>query len=171
MLIHFQELMEDADMYGWRAVVDYHAGWLQHLEQGRAACGDKDKKTQLRWALVWNCPVINPKANINASTTLQVTQAAAGQPRTAYVSQQVKPGDNACHAYNAGKCMDNSTHPLELYVCQFCLTAAHCLCKHMELVCKGKGQVLKKLGGGGLRQVAPLELELNGSNQNGSEQS
>ena len=32
-----QELMEDADMYGWRVVRDYHAAWLQKIEQGRAA--------------------------------------------------------------------------------------------------------------------------------------
>ena len=38
MLWHLQELMEDAEAYGWRSVKNYHSVWLQQLEQGRAAC-------------------------------------------------------------------------------------------------------------------------------------
>ena len=34
MLQHLQEIMEDSERYGWRSVWDYHAAWLQHLEQG-----------------------------------------------------------------------------------------------------------------------------------------
>ena len=35
MLRHLQELFEDADVYGWMVVGEYHAAWLQLLEQGR----------------------------------------------------------------------------------------------------------------------------------------
>ena len=53
MLLHLQELMEDADTYGWEAVRIYHAAWLQFLEQGCVSCGDEDKKLKLYRALVW----------------------------------------------------------------------------------------------------------------------
>ena len=38
MYIHLTELMADADFYGWEAVRDFHALWLQQMEQGRV-CG------------------------------------------------------------------------------------------------------------------------------------
>ena len=44
MLTHLQELFEDIEMYGWKSVNDYHAAWLQLLEQGWAAWGDAVKK-------------------------------------------------------------------------------------------------------------------------------
>ena len=39
MLQHLQELIEDAQAYGWRSVRDYNAGWLQQLEQERELPG------------------------------------------------------------------------------------------------------------------------------------
>ena len=54
MLWHLQELMEDAEFYGWRSVRDYHVAWLLKFEQGRAAWGDETQKMKLRRALVWH---------------------------------------------------------------------------------------------------------------------
>ena len=54
MLQHMQELMEDAEVYGWRVVTDYHAAWLLQIEQGRAAWGDENKKIKLRRLQVWH---------------------------------------------------------------------------------------------------------------------
>ena len=34
MYNHLQELMEDVEVYGWKVVKDYHAAWLQLMEQG-----------------------------------------------------------------------------------------------------------------------------------------
>ena len=48
MMVHLQELMEDAEQYGWRVIREFHAAWLQLLEQGRAAWGDNIKKEKLR---------------------------------------------------------------------------------------------------------------------------
>ena len=36
MLHHLQELVENTE-YGWRVVRDYHAAWLQQIEQDKAA--------------------------------------------------------------------------------------------------------------------------------------
>ena len=44
---HLQELMEDVEVYGWKVVKDYHAAWLQFMEQGRAAWCDTAKKEKL----------------------------------------------------------------------------------------------------------------------------
>ena len=53
-LRHLQELMEHAKAYIWTGVRDYHAAWLHHVEQGKAACGDEFKKIKLRRALMWH---------------------------------------------------------------------------------------------------------------------
>ena len=45
---HLQELMEDSKRYGWRHVRDYHAAWLQHLEQGQTAWGEDHKKVKVK---------------------------------------------------------------------------------------------------------------------------
>ena len=47
LLQHVQELVEDAEIYSWRAVYDYHTAWLQQLEQGSASRKDTDGKTKL----------------------------------------------------------------------------------------------------------------------------
>ena len=49
---HLQELMDDAEIYSWRAVRDYHTAWLQNIEQGRTSWKDTDKKAKLRRTLV-----------------------------------------------------------------------------------------------------------------------
>ena len=48
MLTRLQELMEDGEMDGWPAVRVYHAAWLQQIEQGHAAWGDKEAKLKFR---------------------------------------------------------------------------------------------------------------------------
>ena len=37
MLSYPPELFEDTEFYGWKTVREYHAAWLQLLEQGLAA--------------------------------------------------------------------------------------------------------------------------------------
>ena len=54
MLHHLQELMEDAEAYGWKSVHSYHPAWLQQLVQGWTSLADEDKKLKLRRALVWH---------------------------------------------------------------------------------------------------------------------
>ena len=49
LLTHLQELMEEGEYYGWLAVRAYHAAWLHHIEQGRTAWGDDERKMTL-WA-------------------------------------------------------------------------------------------------------------------------
>ena len=52
MVRHLQELFRDVEVYGWMVVREYHAPWLQLLEQGRAAWGDDTKRAQLRRLMV-----------------------------------------------------------------------------------------------------------------------
>ena len=50
---HFEECMEDTDLYGWDMVHAFHAAWLNQLEQGRGTWGDVDQKLKMHRALVW----------------------------------------------------------------------------------------------------------------------
>ena len=54
MLQHLQALVEDTEVYCWRVVRDYHAAWLQQIEQGWAAWGNENKKIKLRRLIVWH---------------------------------------------------------------------------------------------------------------------
>ena len=47
MLRHLRALLQDVDVYGWRVVREYHAAWLQLLEQGRATWKDERERTEL----------------------------------------------------------------------------------------------------------------------------
>ena len=47
MLTHLQELFEDVNVCGWKAVREYHAAWLPLLEQGQAAWDNDSKRAQL----------------------------------------------------------------------------------------------------------------------------
>ena len=69
MLSHLQELFEDVEVYGWKSVKEYHAAWLQLLEQGRAAWGDDVKKAQLRRLMVWSKAALSSKVSPNAVMT------------------------------------------------------------------------------------------------------
>ena len=54
MLVHLQELFEDVEVYQWKSVREYHAAWLQVLEQGWAAWGDEVRRAQLHCLMVWS---------------------------------------------------------------------------------------------------------------------
>ena len=141
--------MEDIEIYGWKTVRDYHAVWLQQIEQWRASWGDKEKKTRFRRTLVWNRAAGVPKAMASVnSASWQSTQDTGNRASNGYFSPPSKPGDKACQAFNHGQCTDNSSLPLELYVCSYCLAMVQRLCKHMELYCQRKG-LSAKAGAGG----------------------
>ena len=74
LLHHFQEFMEDAEIYSWRAVQDYHAAWLKQIEQGHSSWKDTDKKTKLRRTLVWNHPVPSPISPMRESDLFSLHQ-------------------------------------------------------------------------------------------------
>ena len=85
MIQHLQDLMSDAELYGWEPVRAFHAIWLQQLEQGRVAWDDEQVKLKYTWALVWH--------------------HVAGPSETAPVKKQVynvpaNPGVSACEGYN-----------------------------------------------------------------------
>ena len=65
MLAQLQEVMEDADVYGWKCVKGYHPVWRQHIGQGRAAWEDEERKIKLRRVLVWNRDPIPSPPNCN----------------------------------------------------------------------------------------------------------
>ena len=64
--------------------------------------------------------------------------------RFCYISQPSKPGNKACLSFNQGTCNNNASHPLDLYVCAFCLCTVHKLCKYPKVLCKRKEGELKR---------------------------
>ena len=96
MCCHLQELMEDAEVNGWKVVRDYHAALLRLMEQGRAASEDDNKKDKLRRLLVWSRPALGARQPPNSNTTdCQPSQAQGISERNGYYSQPSKPGDKA----------------------------------------------------------------------------
>ena len=52
MASHLEELMSDAELYGWECTRTFHGIWLNQLEQGRCTWID-DEKVGFPLALVW----------------------------------------------------------------------------------------------------------------------
>ena len=52
MWAHLRDLMHDGEHVGWPTVRNFHAVWLQHIEQGRATWGDEAIHLNLRRSLV-----------------------------------------------------------------------------------------------------------------------
>ena len=46
MLRHLWALLQDVDVYVWRVAREYHAAWLQFLEQGQAMWKDDRERIE-----------------------------------------------------------------------------------------------------------------------------
>ena len=99
MLMHLQELFEDVKIYGWMVLREYHATWLQLLEQGKAAWGDDTKSTQLRRVMVSSKLALSSKTCLNAGSAAP-PQSQPGNGWFGYVTQPSMPGDKACVGFN-----------------------------------------------------------------------
>ena len=59
MATNLEDLMSDAELYGWEGTRAFHTVWLNQLEQGRNTWHDKEKLI-FRWALVWHPAPLSP---------------------------------------------------------------------------------------------------------------
>ena len=122
MYVHLRYLFEGVDVYGRKAVREYHTAWLhkQLLKQGRAAWGDESKRAQLQCLKVWSKPSLSsrlrhlPSASGTSNSHPQ-TQGQGGRP--CYVPPPSKPGNRGCLGYNRGVCSSNASHLS--YTCAF----------------------------------------------------
>ena len=159
MLSQLQELFEDMEVCRWKMIREYHAAWLQLLEQGQAAWCDESKRAQLRRLMVWSNPSLSsrlphpPSTSVTSANPQPPTQGKLG--RFGYVSVPSKPCNRACSGYNRGICSSNTSHPSDLHVYMYCLKVAQKLCKHPESKCRCKSEGERgELGGGCLNQSA-----------------
>ena len=136
MLSHLQELMADREAYGWPVVLVYHAAWLQHLKQGRAAWADQDTKLKLRWVLVWHSMAKNPRPHATTAQPCKQPVNTRNQWQPGPFSEVAQPGAKMCEAFNKGQCVDSTVHPAELHVCRYCLHMVNRLCHHTKLFYK-----------------------------------
>ena len=51
---HLKDLMHNGQRFVWPVIRNYHAVWLQHIEQWRATWGDEVTCLDLRSSLVWH---------------------------------------------------------------------------------------------------------------------
>ena len=63
-----QDLFEDVEVYGWMVVREYHAAWLQLIEQGWAVWGDDTMRAQLRRLMVWSKYALSSKTSYNVGS-------------------------------------------------------------------------------------------------------
>ena len=104
MLGHLQELMEDSEVYGWKAVRAYHAAWLQFFEQGWVSWGD-EKKLKLGRPLVWHRVILTSAVvSVPPPQRRQHPQTALGNDT---YSQPSKPSDRDCLGFNNGICIES----------------------------------------------------------------
>ena len=73
MLSHLQEFFENVEVYVWKVVREYHAPWLQLLEQGRAAWGDESKRAELWHLMVWSKSSLSSRLPNLPSTSMTST--------------------------------------------------------------------------------------------------
>ena len=138
-----------------RVVWEYHAAWLQLLEQGQATRMDEGERTELRHLMVWSKPSLssrfsNPPPTPVASTGSQPPLPFTNQGRVGrynYVSQASKSGDRACLAFNRGSFHTQASHPSDLHVCAYYLRVAQKLCRHPEGRCNHKAEAKNRDGG------------------------
>ena len=54
MASHLEDLMGDAEIYGWEKVRAYHGVWLKQLELGWASWENEEEKVRFQHALNWH---------------------------------------------------------------------------------------------------------------------
>ena len=110
---------------------------------------------------MWSRLAIGSKqpSNINPIARQQPqTQGTWG--RNGYYSQPSKQGDRACKGFNRGACPDNTSHSIELHVCEYCLKTIQRLCRHAEMFYQSKGTVAKNgVGWGSLSRNTRLIVD------------
>jgi len=110
MLTHLQELMEDATLFSWRSVRNYHGVLLTELERRR-----------LRWT--------------DCSKIQRLRSKYSQKQATCDTTQDVVP----CAGFNEGTCMRDGDHGNVSHVCSFCIKYRGKTFFHPETNCYNKG--------------------------------
>ena len=88
--IHWVELMDDAELYGWEALPAFHAVWLQQMDQGWVTWTDAEFKLVFRCSLVWH-----HAAPARKCTPTSVSQPQQPPKTTTPFNITTKPGPRA----------------------------------------------------------------------------
>ena len=137
---------------------EYHAAWVQLLEQGWTAWGDDIKNAQLCRLMVWSKAALSSKVSSNTVMTATPHPASQGvmiRGCYGYVSVPSKPGDRAYTGFNRFTCPSNASHPTDLHVCAYCLYTVHKFASIQKPSASAKEVIKKSSGeGGGERATA-----------------
>ena len=106
MTHHLQELMADAELYGWEPIRAFHAVWLQQLENGQVKWDDVKAKLWFHHTLVWHPATSMTSAKM---VTGQAPLKKLGKEAMAYNIAE-NPDTKAC------SCFNQSDHPKSLHI-------------------------------------------------------
>ena len=119
MAAHLQDLMSDAQMYGWERVRTFQGVWLNQIEQWHYTWMDREEMLKFRKALVWHaassCLSAPPMTKAMGMTRQHSHKAPAEYNAPA------RPGTKACQVYNILGCSQEGKHPNQQHICSFCL--------------------------------------------------
>ena len=142
MLRHLKALLQDVDDYGWWAVRDYHAAWLQLIEQGRATWLDEGERALLRRRMVWSKPSVSQRSSTPSSRSSAFgphhPPTPKNQDRSRFNPYEARAGEKVCGPYNRDQCQNPAAHPAQLHRCAYCLRVANMLFRHPETACNRK---------------------------------
>ena len=100
MASNLEELMGDAEFYGWERVRAYYEVWLNQLEQGQATWEEEEENIRFWYALIWY-----PSVSAFAASSTSVALSTRKQQKLGFAySALARPGMKACKAFNGGSC-------------------------------------------------------------------
>ena len=134
MYTHLNDLMSNAQLYGWKRTWNFHWVWLNQFEQGRCTWLDEEAKPQFCRSLIWHLARTSPSCP-NISRTSRRTRQHRNQ---ASYNAAAKPGTNRCKAFNEGKCDKQMTNASLQHICSYCLVAVKGAFPHSEDQCNRK---------------------------------
>ena len=138
MAAHLQDLMLNAQLYGWERARTFHGVWLNQLEQVYCTWIDKEEKLKLHRALVWHPTSSSFSAPLTTRASGRTRQHSHKSP--AEYNTPARPGTKACQAYNTIGCSgQQGEHPDQQHICYFCLLAINQAFPHTETECIRKG--------------------------------
>jgi len=125
-LDHLQALMADTSRFPWPQVRNFHAVFLQHVEQGNMSwTGHKDEVRDLKMEHLY-LPASTESARHTKPATSAATRSANGRrPGPAAPKVQADLQQTCCPTYNTAKgCDRGPTHGNMRHSCSHCLRVA-----------------------------------------------
>ena len=137
MMQHLQDIMADAELYGWEPIWVFHAVWLQQLEQGHVTWADE------AWSIDESpCGTMSQHQVKQAGTRRIIHRKSNRKPPRVSMCQPGQVQGLAWVTTMACTCSNPTPHPKDLCACCYCITNVRRICPYLEHFCWRKGEDL-----------------------------